>query len=68
MKTLLDRTILSLATEALDGAWGEFAGTPRGAEEMELRPLLARRILAAIGTGERDIERLKSAALLGLTR
>ena len=61
-RSSLDHEALVAAQAAFDMAWAE-ASLPNGLGEQTVRNLIARRIMDALESGERDPERLKGYAL-----
>jgi hypothetical protein len=54
--------LLKLMTDALDAAWGD-QPYPNGIGAQARRTAMAFQIMLAVGAGDRDLERLKLAAL-----
>jgi hypothetical protein len=64
-KSILDPEALAAAQNAFDMGWAEIEAAGDGYDMQLARNLLAKLIIEAIQTGERDPERLKTCALEG---
>jgi hypothetical protein len=67
--TNFDPDTVALMGRACDDAWHEIQRKvffPSLADERDIRHLIALRVMTAVSDGERDVERLKSAALAAI--